>query len=443
MRIPVQRALPIVLALTCSCSLSAEADVPLAPRYVDALNGFSLRPPAGAQRRREYSPAKLGTWNRRDAKTGAIDLTLTVLHRIESQEAIDIEPYSKLLAQKLAREEQFKVDTLQLTTAGGKQAIDLRGRPGGKVGLWQRQVWVWSRPGEFLILVFSGPQNATKEILATSLGVQQSLQIVDPTTERETRRAKLLRGENLLDGLARKQFEKAFRPGEHWYLLRLADRDAGYMFVGTSAASRDGTDGYEARSFVKIQAQKSGDEPREVRRMHYSTADRSLELWKESLVIGSGVQAKRSLEEGIKQGDLIVAQLRRGTQEKSHKRQLSPAVMGIYLPRAFGMVLPRLVDLAKPQAYAFSVYTTMANDFDMRTLTVLGPETLTIGSREVEAVHVTDQAAADAEPADLWVNAEGILLRMTTADGFVMEETTRAAIIRRFSADEGKIRLLK
>jgi len=95
-------------------------------------------------------------------------------------------------------------------------------------------------------------------------------------------------------------------------------------------------------------------------------------------------------------------------------------------------LLPRLVDLTKPAAYAFASYNSQLNTFDMRTFTVVGPQKITVNQSQVEAIKVTDQGAADTEPAVLWVNAKGLVLRMSTSDGLLMEAVPKTVIIQRF-----------
>jgi len=40
---------------------------------------------------------------------------------------------------------------------------------------------------------------------------------------------------------------------------------------------------------------------------------------------------------------------------------------------------------------------------------------------------------ADAEAADMWLDADGNLLAMTTSDGLTMETASRSSVLRRFS----------
>ena len=313
----------------------------------------------------------------------------------------------------------------------------MRGQPSGKTGLWQRQVWVWVKPGEFLIIVMSGPKNTQTRIDACCQAVIDSLEIIDPATAMKTRKENLLRGEKLLKGLTDKKLTGVFSRRRQWYLFRMKDKEVGYMTVSTSISHSGKKKGYMVNSFVKFSF--PGGKVRVVNRSQFSTADRSLARWREKMLIGTGAKALKITEKGIKQGDLILCHRCRGVQERTYKKPLKPTSRGIYLPDALAMVLPQLVDLKKKTTYAFATYTSAANDFDMRTLTVVGPEKITIAGRQVEAIRTNERTAADEEPAKLYINSEGVLLRMETADGLIMETATKSAIIRRFPNDRDKI----
>ena len=418
--------------------LIADGRVRLGKRYIDALRGFSLRPPANTQRRRINSPTKLVSWSHRDPGTGAIDLTLTVLLRSEKRKSLDLDVYAKDLAKELKHKQRFQVDSATTTKVAGKNAIDLRGKSVDLVGLWQRQTWVWDERGRFLIFVFSGPSNTIDRINTVCRSVLDTVRLIDPTTSMAAHEENLKRGERLLAGLTDKKLSAVFKKQDRWYLLRVKGKDVGYMVIRTSPKRREGADGYEVRSLVKIQLPK--DDVRQVRRMQFSTANRSVARWREKMTVGQGPRAVTSIEDGIRQGNMILCHLRQGIEDRPRNKSISSHVASIYLPRAFGMMLPKLVSLESKVAYAFGAYNSQVNDFDMRTFTVKGEEKIVVASREMQALRVEDQPAADAEPARLWVDARGELLRMETDEGLIMEKSTRGAVVRRFPADEARIR---
>ncbi len=407
----------------------------LGRRYINALRGFSLRPPTSTTRETRHSPGWSVTWSRRDAKTGAIDMSLTLFKKNESKKKIDLKPYSKALTKKLHDDRQFYAegDSTRVIQVAGRGAIDLRGRPGGTDGLWQRQVWIWVRPGQFLVAVISGPTKDKARLDATCQAVLNTLELTDPAKAIDIRKENLKRGELLLESLSDKKLSAVFAAQELWFLLSMKGKEVGYTMLATSPKRMDRANGYEVRSVVRLSL--SRQKRRIMKRTLFATADRNVERWREGLTIGLGLKAVRTVEEGVKQKDLIVCQLISGHQERSRQKRLKLPTMGIYLPRVFGMVLPKLVDLkSKKTAYSFATYNSGTNDFDLRTFTVVGPAKITIAGREVQAVLATDQAADDSEAVKVWLDTKGNLLRMETPDGLSMEKAAKSAVLRRFPA---------
>ena len=224
-----------------------------------------------------------------------------------------------------------------------------------------------------------------------------------------------------------------------WYLLKLKDKNVGFTRTIETAATRQGAKGYEVITWVMFQQAKT--ERRFGRRAMFTTADRKLERWNEALLTGEGRNTRRDSEEGMKQAKMIVCYVSpNGGSMQTHKKTLNPPVIrAIYLPRAMGAILPRLVDLKKPATYAFAVYNSSTNDFDMRTFTVVGPQQIDLQARTLSAIRITDRMAADAEVATLWVDGDGVLLRMKTTDGLVMDQSTRTGILRRFPGAQSQI----
>lgn len=419
----------------------ADSAAELDKRYIDPLHGFSIRPPAGTERKREFSTSTIVTWSKRDEKTGAVAWTLTVQKAGESNKSIDLKPYSEVLAKKLSANDDYKIESVELGLLADKGTIHFRGLTGGAAKLWQRQAWVLARPGEFLIFAITGPRDSKEQLDKLFQAVVGTLELSDPQKATEERKQNIARGKDLLGALKDQQLGRALGAETQWFLLQLKGEDIGFMAQVEMANRRDGADGCEVRSWVMMQLPK--DKPRILRRLLFTTADRSFEKWVEKLDVGSGKEMTNISEEGIKQAEMIVCNItaegKTQPQRKKLPQDLVPQKFSLgdyYLPRAMGVLLPRLVDLSKPAAYSFAIYNTQVNNFDMRTFTIVGAEKITLNQARVDAVKATDQAAPDVEPAELWLSAKGLLLRMTTSDGLVMEATSRAAILERFPKAE-------
>ena len=114
-----------------------------------------------------------------------------------------------------------------------------------------------------------------------------------------------------------------------------------------------------------------------------------------------------------------------------------------YLPEAFGPLLPRLLDRSKAGTYSFAVYNPSKNDFDMRTVRVVGEETIRIGAKNVKATRLTDQMSQQAPTADLWVDKKGMMLRMQMPSGLTMERADRRTVAAKFAAELAELDKLK
>lgn len=428
------RCLLVAAVLVCVgavCINATGQDKPkgieLGKRYVDTLRGFSLRPPAGTERRRDRVAARLVSWSKRDNKSGAIAWTLSVLQATEPQKKIDIKKYAAAMKKQLEQNEAFRNVTTELSPVARKAAIHIRGTATG-VQMWQRQVWILVSSGKFLIIKITGPKNTADHLDKICDAVLGTLEITDPRELKKHRTEMLLRGQKVLGNIEDKKLAKIIETEPKWFLMKLKKKDVGFMLVKESITRSKGEHGYEVKQWIMTQLPK--DQPRLLRSVMFTTADRSVERWTQSLQIGSGQTAVQIGEDGMKKNDLIVCDLANaGKYSTQQKQGVSDK---IYLPKAMAFFLPRLVDLSKKTSYGFATYASQSNSFDMRSLAVIGSDSITINSRRVKAICLTDRPAEDAEASNVWVDKKGRLLRIESSDGLILEPVKRAAVLRRF-----------
>ena len=426
--------IPVWGLLTFSIALSlpprAGSAASLGKRYINPLYGFSFREPAGTQRKGDFSKSRLVSWLQRDENTGAIAWTLTVLHAKEEKADIrNLREYAGKLVGALKKKENFQISVSEVTTVAGKPAIDLQGLGGGKL-FWQRQLWVNFREKQFLIFRISGPMTLKREMADVAWSVAKTLQVVDPTAAREQRSALLRAGQALLDGITDREMVKVIRRRPYWFLLmhKKASKPVGFVRIAETTRSAQGADGYLVTTWAMIQMPKV---PAQLaRREMFTTANRSLTRWNEQWQAGSGATAQNGAENGIKQNETVVCNIQDHLGKITTKTKRVP--QHIYLPRAMGTFLPRLVDRGKPRAYAFATYTSSANDMDMRTFTVVGPDTMRTTTGTTRVTKIFDRPAEDQEPTTMWVDANGWLLRMQTVSGLIMDASTEAGVRRYF-----------
>ncbi len=180
---------------------------------------------------------------------------------------------------------------------------------------------------------------------------------------------------------------------------------------------------------------------RVVRRILFTTADRDFARWTERIQVGQGA----IFEQGVKQGDMVVCEIDDGgpNQRASKQKRLPKAISGNYIPRAMIALLPRLADLKNPQTYAFAAYAPSANTFDVYTFDIKGAEEISLNGAAVVAVHVVETVAEDADGADLWFDDQGVLLRLRSASGVVIQAARQQRVQANFPQAAELVRKFK
>ena len=411
------------------------ADVELAGRYVDPRNGFSLRPPMGADRSREYSPSRLVRWSMRDPRSGAIAWTLTVRKEPGPDPGVRLKAFAEAMAAKLGRGKDVREESVVPARVLGKDALYVRAETGKKARRWLYELWVLADAKRFLALSMVGPVGGKDRLEAIFREVAATWRLTDPKSLAAARKENLQRGGELLKSVTDGRLAKAVSAQPRWYLYRRAGRDIGFLHVAEAITRRGLATGLEVRTFARLEMR--GGQVMHIRRTMFAQASRRAESWTERVRIRRRGKTVRALSEsGHLAGGMIVCKVTSGGKANTRKKAVNEQTAAHYLPRAMAILLPRLIGRARPGAYAFAGYTTAANDFDMRTFTVLGDEKVTIGAKTVEAVRASDQVAADQEAATLHLRDDGMLLRLQTAVGITMELASRSAVLRRYGDAE-------
>ncbi len=420
-----------VLALVVAgLSSAASAGIELADRYVDPKNGFSICPPLGAEQKREFSPARLVQWQMRDAKTGAISWTLTV-RREGGPARGDMKAFAAAVKGGLEKTGEFSVEAAEPTKLLGHDALEVRAQRGDAAKRWQRETWVVVDPNTSLVVAVAGPLGMKEHLDAAGSAAAGTLRLLDVKSVEEQRQANLARGRSLLGGLTAEKLSKAAAGEARWYLYRRGGEDIGYMRVASGEAKRDGAAGVEVKTFARLDI--GGGQVMHLKRDLWASADRKAERWEESVQVYAKGRLVRKMNESGSLSDGTVACRIVADKVRTVNKALPAAMAALYLPRAMAMLLPRLAPLDVQAGYGFATFTTAGGDFDLQTFTVQGKAEVTIGSRTLEAVAATDQVAADKAPVTEHLLADGTLLRMQTGDGVVMEQSTAAAVQRRWA----------
>ena len=415
--------------LTATAGTAAESK--LGPRHIDPVNGFSLCPPAGVKLDRRVATTRLAKWVMRDARTGAIAWQLIVRKEAGPKDGVSLAAFARQIAAGLRKQPQIRVEKAAVITLLGKPGVETAVIQGTRNQRWQHDLWARTSSGHLLVLSISGALGLRDRMDKLLGQVVRTWRLSDPREQAEVRKTNLQRGRALLAGLTQAKLAAAVTGQERWFLYRRGDKDIGFMRVTAKQARRDSTQGVEVSTRACLSLPQG--QSMAIRRVMFADARRSKEYWSETAqVLRGGKVIRRMSEEGTCEGSLIVCKVTSDGKSATRKKPLEPNTAAIYLPRAFTLLLGRLTDLSTPGAYGFATYTTTANEFDLRSFTVVGPAKVTLGSQSKPCVEATDQVAADAAPAALKLASDGSLLRMQADGGIVMEQSTRSAVLRRY-----------
>lgn len=442
----------VVGLIAASLAASDQADqIKLDERYYGPHRLFSLQPPADTQRWSGYSPGMLARWSYVHPKLKAVVWVLSIHHagvtRKKQADGADVPfslaDYAVALKSKLTEEKKVLVKSVDVFIAADKPAIDIQGISLGKLKQWQRQVWILIQPDQFLIVKIDGPQDMKAELLAISKKVLGTLKINDPGKIRAATFANLKRGEALLAALAAGKADKqpadVIQTDTQWFMLKLKGKNVGYKLQTESVANLDDIAGSRIRAWVWFKPPGAG-QPRLLKRVLFSTTKPLLERWTSQLQVGIGAKSVVVAESGItRNGEEIVCAVRRDTKKYSN-RKMAPKKS--YLPRAIGELLPRLVDLSKPRTCSFAAYETDANAIFERSFTVHGRRKITLGGKTVETTEATYRSIKEKQviSVKLWLDEKGLILRMETGQGLVMERSTREAVVKAFPRAAGVVK---
>jgi len=403
----------------------------LGPRSIDPVNGFSLCPPDGAERDLGVSTTRLARWVMRDARTGAIAWQLIVRKETLARE-VTMAALASQLGASLRKQSAVRVEKAAESAVAGKPGVETAFIQGTAGQRWQHELWAQRGPGEFLVLSISGALGMRGEMDELLGLVAGTWQLTDPREQAELRKENLQRGADLLAAVTPAKIAEAVAGEVQWFLYRRGDSDVGFMRVTCKQAGAGQTQGAEVSTLARLSLPDGQSVV--INRVMFSSANRSTERWTENAeVLRGGKVVRRMSESGTCEGGLIACTVASDGKSATRKKALEPAAAKNYLPRALAILLPKLVDLSKPAAYGFATYTTSANEFDLRTFTVIGPPAAApAGAQGPPKVEATDQLAADAAPAAMELTSDGTLLRMSTDAGIVMQRSTRSAVLRRF-----------
>lgn len=420
----------LVLAASCGAQPGTEHAVAgRETRYRAPLEGFALRPPPGAQKTTQRIPAILAQWTRSAPESGETLWTLRVYRTTFRNRQADVRDYAQAVKETLKLRPDLQVDDLNFLNLGEVPAIQVTGKTKEKVvtdamgintkvpSTELRQVWFLRGPGEFLVLDFVTVGNRLEWTNRLWETLVSSVELFDPAVFLQEQEKRIQRAGVFLNRLTGEAIQHALPKTPRWFLVRKDDTSVGWLCMQGRPTRKKHVAGYEIRSWAMFQL--PGQPVRLVRQMQFTDPNMSMGLWSGRIQLGSGEQSVLFVEDGLRQGRMILATWNDGRRMATERKDIPEMMFGMYLPRAVGTLLPALLDRTNPAGYTFSEYDRQINDFQVRTVMVVGPERIPRNGKLVEVVRITDQPTADAEPVTFWVDPDGKVLQTRSPDGLV------------------------
>ena len=430
-----------LLAWVVTAGTSAQP-LPLGEPYRDDLNGVSLRPFEVGVQVQTKNDSDLARWVGQDASSGEMLWSLR-LFLSEGPKRADLPKLAKAISLTLTSQPGTKVEKTARAKVGGAQAILLSGERrnrGGFAGtgmksrsqdLVFRQAWVLRKPGEFMVIEWVKTQDSPGDMESSWLRLLGGVTLFDPSEAIEAKKRSIARAQKLLwEEVTPRRLHQAMPNKPRWFLNSQEGKPVGWLRMEGGPARRDQLAGYELWSWTYL---KLPDQPiLLMKQTLFSDPNLTVEFWRIHRQIGDGQNATVLIEEGARQGGLILTSSSRNQEQQSLQSDIPEPVKDIYLPKLLGRVLPRLVNPSRVGSYTFAEYARSRNDFNMRTFAVLGPATLRHDGRNVKTVKCADQPTARDKPTVLFIDADGALLRSTTPGGFVMEACDESRVLTIF-----------
>lgn len=421
-------SISLVLALA-TVAQGQFTDVTLGQRYRNQVHGFSLRPPAGAQKVTGGSSTRLVSWQVRDPKTDAVAWRLSVQQLIEEDAKGNLATYGRKLKATFDADKRFKLESFQPGQIAGKPAIHINGQSQvGQVVFWQQQLRVLPEDGRLLIFTVSGPPSQSKNLGRIARSIFATLEITDPEKFREQHARSVQRAQALLAGLDEGDVRSALIRQRQWFLLTYKGRKVGWMMQTEKLQQRENARGALVESWAEMHL---ADAPvRRMKRELFGTADREYSRWMDFLQVGAGEKAQVRIEDGVKRQDAIVVDLAVGAKLHTISRRTPEETTEIYLPKVHEALIYRLIDTGRGGGYIFATYDASENGFNMHMLNLQSVKRLNIGGRSVVATGLTQQKDYDAPVSKVWIDSKGLLLRLESEDGFVIERSSESAVLK-------------
>jgi hypothetical protein len=410
----------LALIAAAQAGSGAQGPVPLGPSYVDAQAGFSVRPPVGAAVIR-HQPDEPG---QRPDLFQVVSFVLQEPHWNLAVEMMIVPPEQSLAdsaGRILANAEQrlgLKRQEQRTGQVGRRDAVIFSAR-----GLLSQvevccfcAVVQVSRSRRFVVEL-TGPAEQAQPLEATFAAVLNSFEVlIDPNQEGVLQRASQA-GERLLREVAASGLAEHL-VGERYYRFVKDGKDVGYVAITEEPYA------FRYRPGVHIgeQGWLFDDPPGGIQKFQtdlFVANDLRNERWAsrvQQVLPADPNQPRRCLatsEQGLGQQDKLVVSFAADApgQQPANKVFELPSD---YLPQVLTRILPRFLPLDSRGIYAFTCYDSQGHCLVTRRYDLVGQDSIDVAGSAVAGYRIEDRQGVAAEPAVLWVDGAGRLLKART-----------------------------
>ncbi len=414
-----------VLVLVCS-ALAADDG-----KYTNAFHGISFRPPAGSIRSPRKGKGLLAQWAQiqQQQNTPKLIWSLSLHQNFAKTPKQTLVQLARSLEQRIRALPGGKVTDKTVGQAGPYKVLLLEGlttpypatstKPAKSIHF--RQAWIELQPGIYLTLKFDAADDQPIATLWNNLWV--SLKMVDPAPFRQRLKLQTARAQKLLAALPAKTLHAALDKDPQWFSIKQGGRVVGWRCLHSRTCLRTmtgrivpptsteaGTKGFRVRAWSYLRpAGKSKEQATLSREIVFLADDGQLESWRIVKQEGLDQTAKAATSsvvalDGLRQNRSIVNIFSQGASVNTQQQTLTPTARGFYLPMALDSLLPKLINRTQPLAYTFTCYDLNNNLLTMRTLTVIGSETVSVNGRRMRAIKLTDQPDVGIAARTIWID---------------------------------------
>lgn len=411
--------------------------VDMSASYSDCTFGFSIPHAQGAIAERE----------KRTIRPAVMEIVRFVLTPRAWSQAVWFEdsdrPLSnELILERLHAELQSEFRDAEIgepteAQVAARPAVRLQARFTSQNAGWIRhQVVVRTGPSECFHIILLAPQRDAREAEMAFERVLAGFTILRSDAMQQRLKEAMNRGQRLLREIsqdvehfrtikARNTFLRLVEQGENIGFMRIREEP-------TQWAGQDGI-GIVQHTWV---FRPTGEVTQSQQEM-FLTPDLSHARWDSRIRILTPARGDRkeevglSVEHGIHEKDRLIVSYTQRLNDAELKDKIIQ-VDHCFAPPAWFVLLPRLVDLKKPEVYAFAAYDGGRRGLIVRTLEVAGEDYLTVDGKRLAGFRLLDGEGLVEPFNEINVDAKGSIQRvesgplqmLVTTDDWIREHYT-------------------